>query len=237
MKISVCIPAYNEASIIQDTLKTLDIALSSQYQSYEIVVCNDGSTDGTAEAVKNCDIPSVKLVGYEKNRGKGYAVRTAVSSADGDVIIFTDSDLAYGTEHFKIITEKFNSEPNTDVIIGSRSLSKDGYEGYTFLRKIASKTYLKTLLLFGGLKQSDSQCGIKAFRRNAAKKIFPLCEVNGFAFDFEILLLAKKLGLSVAEIPVKIINHRESKINLLRDTKKMLSDLTKMKRRISKLKL
>jgi dolichyl-phosphate beta-glucosyltransferase len=237
MKVSICIPAYNESGIILQTLKTLDRALSKQYDDYEIIVSNDGSTDGTAEIVKKCGIPSVRLSGYEKNRGKGCAVRTGILDARGDIIIFTDSDLAYGTDYFKIITDKFESEKDTGIIVGSRSIAKDGYEGYTFTRKLASKLYLKTLLLYGGLKQSDSQCGIKAFRRDTAKKIFPLCEVDGFAFDFEILLLAKKLGVKVGEIPVRIINHRESKISLIRDTKRMLADLVKMKKRISKLKI
>ncbi len=235
MKLSICIPAYNENSIINDTLKTLDTSLARRFSDYEIIVANDGSSDGTPDTVKSCGIPSVRLVGYEKNRGKGCAVRTAILEAKGDIIIFTDSDLAYGTDYFKVICDKFAREDQTDIIIGSRSIAKDGYEGYTLSRKLASKLYLKTLLLFGGLKQTDSQCGLKAFRAKAAQRIFPLCEVDGFAFDFEILLLAKKLGIKVGEIPVKIQNHRDSKINLVRDTARMLSDLIKMKRRISKL--
>lgn len=235
MKLSICIPAYNENSIIADTLKSLDTALARQFPDYEIIVANDGSTDGTPDTVKSCGIPSVRLVGYEKNRGKGCAVRTAILAATGDIIIFTDSDLAYGTDYFKVICDKFANETDTDIIIGSRSIAKDGYEGYTLSRKLASKLYLKTLLCFGGLKQTDSQCGLKAFRAKAAQRIFPLCEVDGFAFDFEMLLLAKKLGIKVGEIPVKIINHRDSKINLVRDTSKMLRDLVKMKRRIAKL--
>ena len=120
------------------------------------------------------------------------------------------------------------------AVIGSRNLHKDGYEGYTFLRKLASKTYIKVLCVAGGLKLSDSQTGCKAFSGKAAKDIFSRCEVNGFAFDFEAILWAQKLGYKFKEMPVKIINHRESKVNLIKDAFKMLKDLRKMKKRIKK---
>jgi dolichyl-phosphate beta-glucosyltransferase len=123
------------------------------------------------------------------------------------------------------------------MVIGSRNLSKDGYEGYTPIRKLASKTYIKVLCLAGGFKLSDSQCGCKAFTKDAVKKIFTRCEVDRFAFDFEAILWAVKYGMTIHEIPVKIINHRESSVNLVRDTLKMLRDLVKMKRRIKKAKI
>ena len=123
------------------------------------------------------------------------------------------------------------------MVIGSRNLHKDGYEGYTFIRKLASKTYIKVLCLAGGFRLSDSQCGCKAFTRETVQAIFPRCEVNGFAFDFEAILWATKLKKTIVETPVKIINHRESKVNVLRDTFKMLKDLVKMKKRIKKAKI
>ena len=90
-------------------------------------------------------------------------------------------------------------------------------------------------MLFGGFKLSDFQCGCKAFTKEAAKKIFSLCEIDGFAFDLEALMLAEKSGYKIVEIPVKIINHRESKVNIVKDTLRMLSDLRKIKKRIRKL--
>ena len=101
------------------------------------------------------------------------------------------------------------------MILGSRNLGKDGYEGYTLIRKIMSKVYIKVLCLVGGFKLSDSQCGCKAFDQNASKEIFRRCKVNGFAFDFEAIMWSDQLGFRITEMPVKIINHRESKIHIV----------------------
>ena len=234
MKISVCIPMYNEASIIEDTAKTLSEYMSANFDDYEILFSNDGSRDGCGDMVKALNLPNVRVVGYEQNQGKGCAVRTAMLESCGDVVMFTDADLAYGCDVIGRIYRIFEENENTDIVIGSRNIAKDGYEGYTFARKIASKTYIKVLCIAGGLKLSDSQTGCKAFSGKAAKDIFKRCEVNGFAFDFEAILWAQKLGYKFTEMPVKVINHRESKVRLIRDTFRMLRDLRKMKKRIKK---
>ncbi len=233
MKISLCIPMYNEAAIIAETAKTVSDFMAANFTDYEVLFSNDGSLDDSAEIVRSLALPNVRVVGYEKNQGKGCAVRTAMLAATGDIVMFTDADLAYGTEVVKRVYDIFAAAP-TDIVIGSRNLHKDGYEGYTLLRKLASKTYIKILCLAGGLKLSDSQTGCKAYSGKAAKDIFSRCEVNGWAFDFESILWAQKLGYKFTEMPVKIINHRESKINLLKDSFKMLRDLRRMKKRIKK---
>lgn len=234
MKFSLVIPMYNEKSIIADTAKTLSDYMSAHFEDYEILFSNDGSKDGCDEIVRALNLPNVRVTGYPDNKGKGCAVRTAVLEAQGDIVMFTDADLAYGTDVIARVAEKFAENPDADVVIGSRNLNKDGYEGYKLLRKIASKTYIKVLCIAGGFKLSDSQCGCKAFRGEAAKKIFSHCEVNGFAFDFEAILWSQKFGCKIVEMPVKIINHRESKVHVLSDTFKMLRDLRKMKKRIRK---
>ena len=237
MKFSLCIPMYNEASIIKDTANTLHEYMSANFEDYEILFSNDGSKDDCGKIVEEMNLPNVRVVGYEQNMGKGYAVRTAMLAAEGDVIMFTDADLAYGTDVIKQVYDTFAANPDAQMVIGSRNLHKDGYEGYTFIRKIASKTYIKVLSIVGGFKLSDSQCGCKAFRGDAAKKIFSRCEVNRFAFDFECILWAVKFGMKIVEMPVKIINHRESKVNVLRDSFKMVRDILKMKKRIKKAKI
>ena len=118
------------------------------------------------------------------------------------------------------------------MIIGSRNLGKDGYEGYSTLRKLMSKLYIRVLGLVGGFRLSDSQCGCKAFRGDAAQEIFKRCTVNGFAFDFEAILWAGKLNYQIEELPVKVINHRESKVRIVRDTIRMLRDLRKIRKRV-----
>lgn len=233
MKISLIIPMYNESSIIADTAKTLSDYMSENFDDYEILFCDDGSSDGCGDMVKALGLPCVKVTGYTQNRGKGSAVRFGVGEAEGDFIMFTDADLAYGVDVIKRYYDYY-AENRPDLIIGSRNLDKDGYEGYTVLRKLASKIYIKVLCLVGGFKLSDSQCGCKAFDGKAAKDIFSRCTVDGFAFDFEAILWAGKLGYSVSELPAKIINHRESKVNVLRDSVRMLRDLMRIKRNVKK---
>lgn len=233
MKLSLCIPMYNESGIAAEAVKTYTEALDAiMGGDYEIVFCDDGSADDCAEIVRSAAHPKVRVIGYETNRGKGCAVRTAVMEAVGDIILYTDCDNAYGTDKIREAVEHFEKNPETDVLIGSRNADKTGYEGYTFLRKLASKLYILILKLAAGLRHSDSQCGFKALRRDAAHDIFSRCKTDRFAFDIEVLLYADKLGYRVAELPVKIINHRESesKVNIVKDTMRMLRDLKKIKK-------
>ena len=208
--------------------------MAANFEDYEIIFSDDGSRDGCGAMVREMDLPRVRVVGYEQNMGKGYAVRTAMLAAEGDIVMFTDADLAYGTDVIKEVYETFQKNPDADMVIGSRNLHKDGYEGYTAIRRLASKIYIKVLSIVGGFKLSDSQCGCKAFSGDAVKMIFPRCEVNRFAFDFECILWAVKFGMKIVEMPVKIINHRESKVNVFKDSVRMIKDLLKMKKRIKK---
>ena len=235
MQISVIIPMFNESKIIQSTAKTLSAYMESHFESYEILFSDDGSTDGCGDLVRALNLPSVRIIGYEENRGKGSAVRLGMLEARGDMVLFTDADLAYGTDVIAAFYQHFTSQtPTPDLIVGSRNLASDGYSDYTITRKLMSKTYLKVLKVLGGLRLSDSQCGCKAFRNEAAKEIFSRCTTDGFAFDFEAILWSQKLGMSASEIGVKIINHRESKIRYVRDTTRMLKDLQKIRKKIKK---
>lgn len=237
MKISVCIPMYNESAIIGETARTLVRALDEHFgEDWELLLCDDGSTDGTADVAREQtqDAPRVRVIGYSENRGKGCAVRTAMLAARGDYVLFTDADLAYGTDVIGQAVDAFAERPDCDLIIGSRNLGKDGYEGYTFSRKLASKAYIRVLCMVGGFRLTDSQCGCKAFTKRAAQEIFRRTETDGFAFDFEALMWAERLGYRVGEIPVRVINHRASKIRLLRDSVRMLGDLRRIKRRVKR---
>lgn len=233
MKISLIIPMYNESKIIETTAKELSQYMGDNFDEYEILFSDDGSKDGCGALVEALGLPCVRVVGYADNRGKGCAVRHAMLSADGDIRIFTDADLAYGTDVIKRAYDIMRSQPDTDMLIGSRNIGKDGYEGYTLLRKLMSKIYIKVLCFTGGFKLSDSQCGFKAFRGETAYDIFSKCKVDGFAFDFEAILLATKLGKQIGEMSVKIINHRESSIKPISDTIKMLGDLRRIKKDVN----
>ena len=235
--VSCVIPMYNEQAIAEESLKTLSKAMSGSFDDWEIVVSDDGSTDATRETVEKLCAGDgrIRLTSYPDNRGKGSAVREGVLKTRGDVVIYTDCDLAYGTDVLPVIAAKLQSD-GSDAVIGSRNLSPEGYEGYTFLRRLASKTYIKVIALAAGFRHSDSQCGIKCFRGEAARKIFSACRINGFAFDLEALMTAEAMGCAVTELPVKIINHRESasKVRLFRDTFKMLRVIRKIKKRLRK---
>ena len=237
MKISLVIPMYNEEKIIKDTAIQVHTYMTETFGAgnFELLFSNDGSLDASAKFVEELSLDGVRVVGYEKNQGKGCAVRDGMLKARGDIVMFTDADLAYGIDVVGRFYDHFEASPDTQILIGSRNIGDDGYEGYTLLRKIMSKTYIKVLCLVGGFKLTDSQCGCKAFRRDAARKIFSLCYVNGFAFDFEAIMIADRMGLSISEAPVKIINHRESKVNVIKDTLKMLGDLRRIKKRVKKL--
>lgn len=237
MKISVIIPMYNEEKIIENTAKEVCEYMTDRFGAgeFEVLFSNDGSIDGCAEAVRSLKLDGVRVTGYEKNRGKGCAVRTAMLEAAGDFVMFTDADLAYGTEVIGKLYERYEASRSAGLFIGSRNIGDDGYDGYTFLRKIMSKTYIKVLGIVGGFKLTDSQCGCKGFTNEACKRIFSLCTVDGFAFDFEAIMIADKMGYKIEEIPVKIINHRESKVNIIKDTLRMLNDLRKIKARVKKL--
>ena len=210
MKISVCVPMYNEAAIIAENAQKLWAYMEENFvtpegeRDYEIIYSNDGSKDGCDNIVESLGLPGIKVVGYENNKGKGYAVKTAMLASVGDIVMFTDADLAYGTDVITQMVDTFDANPDSQLVIGSRNLSEDGYSNYTLIRKIASKAYIKVLCIVGGFKLSDSQCGCKGFRRQAVDQIFPRLEVNGFAFDFEALLWASKFKYKITEMPVSI---------------------------------
>ena len=137
---------YNESSIVDGAIDTFYEFLKANYEDFELIFVSDGSTDGcdNAVALASKKDERIKLCSYSPNRGKGYAVKTGMLAATGDVLIFTDCDNAYGVDALKRMTDMFEKS-EYDIIVGSRNLSSDGYEGYTFIRKVASKTYIKMI--------------------------------------------------------------------------------------------
>ncbi|MBR2461410.1 MAG: glycosyltransferase [Clostridia bacterium] len=231
--LSLIIPVYNEEKNLPSTLPKLAEWLENGKGSREVVLSDDGSVDGSAEMI--CEWsekhPGMRLVSAERNQGKGAAVRLGMLSAVGRYRVFTDCDLAYGLEAVRRIEERL-MDTGAGAVIGSRALHPSGYGEYSFVRRMMSKVYVDLLKVAGGLTQTDSQCGIKGFSADAAERIFSLCTVNGFAFDLEVLTVAKRLGIRTVEIAVNVLRHDQeaSKVGLVKDTVKMLRDVRRIKR-------
>lgn len=236
MKLSLVIPMYNEEEIVEDTALKLKEGLDRFFPNeYEIIFSDDGSTDASVEKLLTMSLPNVRVVKGEKNCGKGSAVRRGALVAEGDFVMFTDCDLAYGVDIIDFAFKEAEKNKDKGMLVGSRRISKDGYTGYSLSRRVISKAYLSFLsFIAGGLPVSDSQTGCKIFKRETVQKIFPLCEINRFAFDLEIILFAKSLGIEIGEFPVTIINNRPSSIHFVRDSIRMIRDVLKMKKRIKR---
>lgn len=237
MELSIIIPMYNESAIAETCARTLAAAMENTGFFYEILFSDDGSTDDCADIIEKTARElvltggNIRVVRADRNRGKGHAVRLGMQEAQGELCLFTDCDLAYGTDVIAAMANRLKAS-DADVLIGSRVLAEDGYAGYTLTRKLASKAYIRLLSVSAGFHYTDSQCGIKLFRREAAQKIFSFAETDGWAFDFELLLLAEKFGYTIEEHPVTVLNHRESKVHLLSDSIKMAGDVRKIRKRV-----
>lgn len=237
MRYSIIIPCYNEARNLPQCGQRLLDALDQMLPAgeFEVRFVCDGVTDDTKERLQTLHHPAMHIDSYETNRGKGYAVRYGMLCAKGDIRLFCDCDLAYGTEAIGQMLAQME-ETDAHVCVASRRLHPDGYEGYTFLRRFVSSVYYIMIRCLTGLKLSDSQSGLKAFEGKMAEKIFSLAEIDRFAFDLEVLMLADRLGCRITEMPARIIENSPSSIRLS-DPFRMLRDVLRIRRRVRKLKL
>jgi dolichyl-phosphate beta-glucosyltransferase len=238
--ISIIIPAFNEAELIEDTLfKTVKYS-EVNCPDAEILVINDGSRDNT-QVIVNDFIKAftggvkIHLVNNDKNRGKGFSIRHGVEVATSDIIIFFDADLPYDLSGIGNIVSTIDQ--GFDIVLGSRVTSSSIINvKIPFRRRIASAFYRSLVHLLFAIESEDTQCGFKGFTQNAAKNIFPKTRIEGFGFDIEVLALAKKYGYRVKSIPVIFNNQREnSKINLIVDSLKMIRDMIRVKIYISRM--
>ena len=245
IKLSVVIPAYNERERLPKTLLEVHNYLSKQNYGYEILVVSDGSKDKTVEVVENLKslpqsgipqsgkISNLKIIGNKENHGKGYVVRQGMLTAKGDYRLFTDADNSTSIDQVEKMWPYFES--GYDVVIGSRDangavLDPPQPPGRLFLGEVFG---LFTSLMCGTWGIKDTQCGFKGFTKKAAESIFPKCKIDRFAFDPEILIIAKKLKYKIKEIPVHWKNDLESKVKF-KSMVKMGLDLLKIRMNIIK---
>ncbi len=200
-EISYVLPAFNESKTIELTLARLDIA-AAHSAPYEVVVVDDGSVDDTRlkawrYAARN---EHVRVVGYDRNVGKGFAVKTGFWSSIGEIVVFADSDLDVDLDSVKRYVDALGS---ADIVIGSKWCG-DSVVQISVLRMILSKCFNGLVKLLTGLKVSDTQTGIKAIKRESFEQVFKRMSVKRYAFDVELLVVAKLFGLRVSELPVKL---------------------------------
>ena len=227
---SIVIPAYNESARLGATLERVLAFVSQQAWDAEVIVVDDGSTDNTADIARsyarNNDI--LRVVSNPGNRGKGYSVRNGILSARGAVLLFTDADLSSPIEESVKLFEALDA--GADIAIGSRWLRTElQTQRQSVARQVMGRAFNLLLRLLLQLDFKDTQCGFKAFRRNAARAIFSLQKIDGWGFDPEILFLASKSGLKVAEVPVVWAHDDRTRINPIVDGTRMVLEIGRIR--------
>ena len=202
MEYSFVIPAFNEEAFIEDTLGALDLVGKNEKSPYEIVVVDDGSKDQTFnKAMKYAKRNGhVKVIRYIKNAGKGYAVKTGFMGTTGEIVIFTDGDMEI---EFNSISKYVEALEDGDIAIASK-WHPNSEVSMPLTRKILSHSFNVIVRVLTGANLKDTQVGFKVMKRSAVDKIFPKLAVKRYAFDVELLSVAKLYGLKVVEMPVKM---------------------------------
>jgi len=223
VRVSLVIPAFNEADRIGDTLEKAQAYFIKRGHSYEILVVDDGSSDSTAEVVRR-DFPWVQLVSCGRNRGKGFAMRTGVPEACGEYCIVYDADGSTPIEEIDKLWSCFDS--GAGVVIGSRALpGSDVKIRQPKYRRLMGRVYNNLLRGLRLTSFRDTQCGFKAFTSESSRVIFPRLTVNGFGSDCEMLHIAKLHGIRVDQVPVQWINSMDSRVNPVRDSLYMFCEV------------
>jgi glycosyltransferase involved in cell wall biosynthesis len=216
--LSIIVPAYNESARLPETLRQIeDYFTRSAWDFHEIVVVDDGSRDGTFQAACEfaCGNPNLRVLCNPGNRGKGYSVRHGMLEARGQWRLFSDADLSTPIDELDKLWCSLNRN-GAAIALGSRALDRSliGVHQPGF-REHAGKVFNAVMRVVTGLPFADTQCGFKVFREDAAREVFSRQTLDRFGFDVEVLFIARKLGFSAVEVPVRW-NHAEgSKVGML----------------------
>lgn len=232
-EISVVVPCYKEAEVIETNIRTLSDYLKERFDRFEIIVVTDGSPDQTRENIEQLgntrpEIPII-LIPFVKNQGKGAAVRAGILASKYDPVLFIDADLTIPIDEL----EKFIlALESADMAIASRLVSGSRFEepAPRYRTLLARGFYILQMILLGNFEFSDTQCGFKLFRRSVALDLFRKITIKRFAFDAELLFLAKKANLKVAVLPVTILkDSRNTNVGILKDPIDMFFALLKIR--------
>lgn len=233
VRTNVILPVYSESGLIDSTFRAVE-AFAKEHPEYTFTFVDDGSPDRTAKMIRaliatSASAGQIALHAYTPNRGKGAAVKAGIDLAQTPLVIFTDGDLAYSLDHLPKMVEALERH---DVVIGSRGLVARSERNTTLLRRVMGWTFNKCARVILGLGYSDTQAGLKGFRTPAAKAIFARQRLGGFAFDVELVFLARRLGYSVGEIPAHVSeqhSYKVSKVHMLKDPIRMFGALLKVR--------
>lgn len=232
-EISIVIPAYNESERIVAPLKTVLEFISTSGQNIEVIVVDDGSSDDTAAVAKGAfsampDIQS-NVIRYEKNRGKGYAVKTGLLAANADVALFSDADLSTPIDEMSKLVEPILSD-ECDVAFGSRALDRSLIGTHQPWRREQGGRVMNFIIrTMSGLPFADTQCGFKAFNLIKFRPLLDVMKIDRFGFDVEFLFVANYHKLRLKEIPVRWNDVEGSKVSVFRDTRRMISELNQIR--------
>jgi len=223
---SIVIPAYNESARIPAALQQVVACVRERAWHAEVIVVNDGSTDRTAEVVRDFarTSPEVRLVENPGNRGKGYSVRAGMLQALGEIVMFTDADLSSPIEEAERLFDAIAA--GADIAIGSRWLEKNRQtQRQPLYRQFFGRCFNAVTRLVMGLPFADTQCGFKAFTRHAAQTVFQLQTIERWGFDPEILFIALKRGFRVVEVPVSWGHDERTRMSYIKDGAQMLEEI------------
>jgi len=225
-KYSIVIPAYNESARILSALQAVVACIRARRWDAEVIVVNDGSTDDTAAIVHTfaAQAPEIRLIENPGNCGKGYSVRNGMLQAMGEVVLFSDSDLSAPIEEAERLFAAIAN--GADIAIGSRWLeSSRQTHRQPLYRQFLGRCFNAVTRFVMGLHYADTQCGFKAFTREAAQTVFQLQTITRWGFDPEILFIALKRGFWIIEVPVSWAHDSRSRVSYIRDGMKMLEEL------------